>query len=105
VHRYKAGETWWLETPELEALATAEQEARFIVDAWEDPVRARIGNRIDVGLEEVIKRALGFEPKQQTVAIQKRVIAILTKMGFTKQRPRKGNRRPYRYRRDSPLKK
>ena len=33
VHRFKAGATWWLETPELEALATAEQEARFIVDS------------------------------------------------------------------------
>ena len=36
VHRFKAGAKWWLETPELEALATAEQEVRFVVDAWED---------------------------------------------------------------------
>ena len=26
VHRFKAGAPWWLETPELEALATAEQD-------------------------------------------------------------------------------
>ena len=26
VHRFKAGAKWWLETPELEALATAEQD-------------------------------------------------------------------------------
>ena len=39
VHRFKAGEPWWLETPELEALATAEQEARFVADAWEDDDR------------------------------------------------------------------
>jgi predicted P-loop ATPase len=30
VHQYKAGASWWLETPELEALATAEQSARFV---------------------------------------------------------------------------
>ena len=29
VVRYRAGATWWLETPELEALAKAEQEARI----------------------------------------------------------------------------
>ena len=38
VHRFKAGEPWWLETPELEALATAEQAARFVVDPWEGPI-------------------------------------------------------------------
>ena len=29
VVRFKAGEKWWLETPELEALATAEQRRAF----------------------------------------------------------------------------
>jgi putative DNA primase/helicase len=32
--RFKAGAPWWLETAELEALATAEQALRFKVDAW-----------------------------------------------------------------------
>ena len=50
VHQYKAGAPWWLETPELEALATAEQAARFVVDAWEEPIREWLGDRIDVGL-------------------------------------------------------
>ena len=38
VHRFKAGEPWWLETPELEALATAEQEVRFVVDPGRTPI-------------------------------------------------------------------
>ena len=37
VHRYKAEACWWLETPELEALATAEQAARFVVDVGRNP--------------------------------------------------------------------
>ena len=37
VARFKAGAKWWLETPELEALATAEQEMRFKVDVWKEP--------------------------------------------------------------------
>jgi hypothetical protein len=30
---FKAGKNWWLQTLELEALATAEQAARFVIDA------------------------------------------------------------------------
>ena len=33
--RFRGGAPWWLETTELQALAAAEQEARFEVDAWE----------------------------------------------------------------------
>jgi sulfur relay (sulfurtransferase) DsrC/TusE family protein len=36
----------------LEALATVEQEARFAVDDWEEPVRDWVGDRIDVGLSD-----------------------------------------------------
>jgi predicted P-loop ATPase len=104
VHLFKAGAPWWLETPELEALATAEQEARFATDAWEDPVRAWIGDRTDVGLVEVIENALGFKPERQTYSIQARVVAILTHMGFTKHRARTRKGRAFRYRRDPPLK-
>src|SRR5262245_23868041 len=38
-HLYKSGHRWHLETPELEALATAEQAARFARDPWEPTVR------------------------------------------------------------------
>jgi len=105
VHLYEAGARWWLETPELEALATAEQDARFVVDAWEEPIREWIGNRIDVGLEEVLKRVFRFKPEQQTYSAQQRVAHILTRMGFTKRRPRTSKGRTHRYRRDPPLKK
>jgi predicted P-loop ATPase len=44
VHQYKASVPWWLETPELEALATAEQEARFARDDWELPIREWLGD-------------------------------------------------------------
>ena len=37
VTRFKADAKWWLETPELEALATAEQALRFKEDAWKGP--------------------------------------------------------------------
>jgi putative DNA primase/helicase len=38
VVHFMAGAPWWLETPKLEALAKAEQEARYEVDAWTEKV-------------------------------------------------------------------
>jgi predicted P-loop ATPase len=87
VHQFKAGAPWWLETPELEALATAEQAARFVVDAWEEPIREWLGDRNDAGrLEEVLEHGLGLARKDQTQSAQKRVVAILTDLGFEKRR-------------------
>ena len=36
VARFRAGAIWWLDTPELIAAATAEQEKRYQADAWDD---------------------------------------------------------------------
>ena len=100
VHRFKTGAPWWLETPELEVLATAEQTARFVIDAWDGPIHEWLGDRIDVGLFEVLEHALGLAPERWTQSAQKRVIAILTRMGFTKCRPRTPEGRKNRYQRD-----
>jgi predicted P-loop ATPase len=102
VQQYKAGAPWWLETPELEALATVEQAARFYVDAWEEPIREWLGDRTDVTPSDVLKRALGLDRKQQTQSAQKRVVSILTRMGFTRHRPRTPEGRQWRYWRDPP---
>ena len=60
VHRFKAGEPWWLETPELEALATAEQALRLVVDPWEDSIREWVGDRTDVSVKEVLQHVFGI---------------------------------------------
>ena len=104
VHRYKTGARWWLETPEFEALAAVEQAAGFVVDAWEEPIREWIGDRIDAGLSDVLKHALRMSSERQTTPAQKRVKAILTNMGFKKTRPRTADGRQNIYQRD-PAKK
>jgi predicted P-loop ATPase len=97
VVRFKAGGKWWLETPQLEALAAAEQAARFKVDVWREPVEKWLGNRKDASVNEVLKHALGIEPRQQNRSAEMRVAAILTQIGFSKHRPRKGHARENRY--------
>jgi predicted P-loop ATPase len=103
VQQYKAGAPWWLETPELEALATAEQAARFVVDAWEAPIREWLGDRSDVGVTEVLEHALGLPSKECTQSAQNRVVKILTHLGFSRHRPRTPDGRKQRYQRDPSL--
>ena len=105
VHRFKVGAKWWLETPELEALATAEQDARFVADEWEAPIREWLGDRADVSINEVSEQALRLPEKdrmQQTA--QNRVVKILTHLHFGRYRARFPNgKRENRYHRDPVL--
>jgi putative DNA primase/helicase len=91
--RFKAGAKWWLETLELEALATAEQAARFKSDAWKEPIEKWLGKRKDIGVSEVLAGALKIPPREQTRSAEMRVAAILTELGFVKCRPRRNGRR------------
>jgi predicted P-loop ATPase len=104
VHQYKSGAVWWMEKPELEALANAEQAARFQADAWEAFIREWLGDRTDVSLWDVLE-ALGFPREKWTVSVQKRVVGILTNLGFEKRRPRTSEGREHRYQRDPALKR
>jgi predicted P-loop ATPase len=101
VRRFEAGESWWLETPELEALATAEQAARFAVDVWEEPIRKWLGDRVDVSISDVLQQALGFPREQHTQSAQNRVVRILTHLGYSRHRPRTPEGRQQRYQRDA----
>src|SRR5262249_42544694 len=89
VHLYKARKPWWLETLKLEALATAEQEARYVVNILDEPVRVCVGERTKIKINDVIRHVLGFtDPKHCSTRDYQRVIDVLTRMGFTKCRPR-----------------
>jgi predicted P-loop ATPase len=99
VVRFKAGEAWWLETPELEALAAAEQALRFKGDIWDEPVKRWIGRCNDVSISEVSKGALMI--KEPSHADEIRIVAILKKLGFEKYRSRQGSQRSNRYNRSN----
>jgi predicted P-loop ATPase len=105
VFRYKAGEPWHLETPELEALATAEQDKRFVIDPWEELIREWLGDRDDISLTEVLQ-GLGLPKREQTQSSTNRVQKILThRMGFRRYRAPRSDGRKQRYRRDPLAKK
>lgn len=102
VVRYHEGAKWWLETPELEKLAEAEQAKRFAVDVWKPRIAKWVGGRTEVTAAEVLKGALKIDPRNDHGALM-RVIEVLKDLGFTKCRPRNGAQRGYCYRRPNPL--
>ena len=101
VHLYKAGHPWHLETPELEALATAEQTRRLIVDPWHPLIRRWVDPRPgDVAVDEVLTGVFDLTLEDQTFSDQTRVANILKDLGFYRVRTRSGDKRKNRYRRN-----
>ena len=119
--RFRVGEPWWLETAELNALASEEQADRYQGDAWEEPIRAYLDNEIewmdngygsrtpyrhprvealtDVTVGEILEKALGIEKGRWTQTDQNRVARCLVSMGFSRHKTRKsGGNREWRYR-------
>ena len=62
--------------PELEALATAEQEARFVADVWEAPIAEWLGDRTDASITEVLQHVFGIAKEQQSQSAWNRVARI-----------------------------
>ena len=98
VVRFRGGAAWWLEAPELNVLAAAEQAARFEVDAWGETVNTWLVGRNDVSVGEVLVGALGIPRESWTQTAQNRLAAILVSNGFKRYRPGKtGQPRTPRY--------
>jgi predicted P-loop ATPase len=98
--RLKGGKKWWLETPALEALATAEQALRFKGDAWQEPIKRWIGRRKDVSVGEVAQGALRIKPEDLSHSDEIRIVEILKPLGFRRCRSRRDGKRQNRYQRN-----
>lgn len=91
VHRFDAGEKWWIE-PDDRVLFEAEQEARFIGDAWESRIRWWLeevtpdGPRDVVSTNEILGGALGLDAARWTHPEQVRVGMIMERIGWGRRR-------------------
>ena len=106
VARFRGGAIWWLDTPELIAAATAEQEKRYQADAWDDLIEhwlthetrkvageypvygaatmesvPRAAPLTSVSVGEVLEHAIGIAPAFWTQKDQNRVSAYLKRNG------------------------
>jgi predicted P-loop ATPase len=55
VARFKQGEKWWLDTPELTFAAEQEQADRYEGDAWDEPIARCVEERDSVSVGEVLR--------------------------------------------------
>jgi predicted P-loop ATPase len=101
--RFRAGEKWWLDTPELEAQAQEEQADRYQEDPWHDTVAAYIADQPTVSVPEILLGPLGKKIENITQADKNRVARILLAEGWERFKgPRRSSdnpRRPWLYRR------
>jgi len=87
VHRYRAGERWWLE-PAEEALAQAVQSQREEEDAWAEPLRNKLQTEAENGrsyAEITMDQALtflGIPHERKDKRSQMRAASALKSIGF-----------------------
>jgi predicted P-loop ATPase len=125
VVRYREGAIWWLQDPELIALADEAQAQRMQTDAWDGLIERWIGyyhRRVhsdsrrgyddwheeevkraaplaDVSVGEILENAIGIEPARWSRADQMRVTAWLKANGWNRHQVRTDSGRQWRYRR------
>jgi predicted P-loop ATPase len=122
VARFRSGAIWWLDTPELIAEATTEQEKRYQADAWDDLIEhwlthetrkvageypgygaptvesvPRAAPLTSVSVGEVLEQAIGIAPAFWTQKDQNRISAYLKRNGWVRRMCREpGGRRAKR---------
>jgi predicted P-loop ATPase len=83
VAAYRKGESWWLETAELNAAAANVQDAGYQADAWEPLIETWVEGRSGVTTAEILKTALEKPVGTWNRADETRVGTILRRMGWT----------------------
>lgn len=101
VCQYDAGEPWWLDTPDLDRLASREQDKRFAADAWQPRIESWLDahGADETSLGEILEQVLNLEPARWDQVAQNRVARCLRALGWTRFQRRVGGRREWRYQR------
>lgn len=98
---FKAGETWWLDNPALQAAAHDEVSERYMGDAWDGKVDDVLANMLRAGNEvsqDDIFDALQLEVARRGRSDQVRLGNILRHRGWKRKRMTPpGKRRDYYY--------
>ena len=82
VHRYKAGEQWWPDRDFEAQYIKPEQEARFEFDAWETAIADYVSDKNRVTVLDVAQTGIGMMTAKIGTADQRRITAILERLGW-----------------------
>jgi predicted P-loop ATPase len=103
VVRFRTGDPWWLETPDLNSQAGEEQFERFQQDPWhEEVIKWAEGMRAqgcDVSVSEILQGCLQITVDRWDQKAENRVARCLKAGGFERYKKRNGKAFEWRYRR------
>ena len=101
VHAYRAGQVWWLDTPELIAAAAAEQSDRYHGDAWQNKIADYTENKQDVSVDDILTYCLQKPAAQWQQTDKNRIATCLQSLKWTRYRAAADARghRAWRYQR------
>jgi predicted P-loop ATPase len=88
VHLYRTGQPWWPDRAFEMNHIMPEQEARYEGDAWEEPVAQYLAGLSRTTISAVAI-ALGFKTERIGTADQRRIIAIMTTLGWKPNRDKR----------------
>lgn len=96
VHRFKAGERWWVEVHERE-LFTVEQDKRFQEDAWQEPIEDYLVGKKLVSTGELLEHALKIDKPRWDRMAMMRAGSILRRLGWLRRQLMTAGRRQWVY--------
>ena len=93
VLRYRQGRPWWPDAAGERTLIRPQQEARFETDDWEETIAAWLAGRTRATIGEIARAALLIETARLGTADQRRIAALLERLGWRRlPKDRFGNR-------------
>jgi predicted P-loop ATPase len=91
VHAFHHGDRWWPDRKFEAEHIVVEQEARYEDDAWHEPIVKWVGEMSTrVTVWQVAREALHLETARIATADQRRITAILERLGWRKGRDWRG---------------
>jgi predicted P-loop ATPase len=85
VHRFHAGEQWWL-TPEEAVMAGKVVAERYEEDAWADAIDNFLECRAQVRLQEIMEECLSIPKERQNQMVEKRIAKHLRHRRWLRQK-------------------
>jgi predicted P-loop ATPase len=95
--RYRNGDRWWLDTPDLISAAEAEQSERYDDDPWEGPIGTWLEARTDTSVSEILTGAIRKNVEHWVQADKTRVARILLRLKWKRYKKRIGYEFQWRY--------
>jgi predicted P-loop ATPase len=94
---YRANEEWWLIDDAIIQTAREEVENRAAGDPWDGLIQQAVASKTSVTVEEILDNVLGVEKARQGRAELMRVVSILKRLHWRKDRRMRGGVRVTAY--------